>query len=199
MDILLALILGVGLSAAAGFRVFVPLLGMSIAAQAGHLELAAGFGWLSTPTVTIALAIATALEIAAYFIPWLDNALDTTVATPAAVVAGTVMTASRRGDMSPLLRWGLAVIAGGGVAGTVQGATVVARGRSTVTTAGLANPLVALAELAASGVTTVLALAVPLIALVFVASFLIVLGARRRSQPAGGAKEAGNPGRGSSA
>ena len=179
MDILLALILGVGLSAAAGFRVFVPLLGMSIAAQAGHLELAAGFGWLSTPTVTIALGIATALEIAAYFIPWLDNALDT-VATPAAVVAGTVMTASLLGDMSPLLRWGLAVIAGGGVAGTVQGATVVARGTSTVTTAGLANPLVALAELAASGVMTVLALAVPLIALVFVASFLIVLGARRR-------------------
>jgi len=118
MDMLLALILGVGLSAAAGFRVFVPLLGMSIAAQAGHLELAAGFGWLATPTVTIALGIATALEIAAYFIPWLDNALDS-VATPAAVVAGTVMTASLLGDMSPLLRWGLAVIAGGGVAGTV--------------------------------------------------------------------------------
>ena len=186
MDILLALILGVGLSAAAGFRVFVPLLGMSIAAQAGYLELAAGFGWLSTPTVTIALGIATALEIGAYFIPWLDTALDT-VATPAAVVAGTVMTASLLGDMSPLLRWGLAVIAGGGVAGPVQGATVVARGTSTVTTAGLANPLVALAELTASGVTTVLALAVPLIALVFGASFLIVLGARRRrTAPADG-------------
>ena len=184
MDILLALILGVGLSAAAGFRVFVPLLGMSIAAQAGHLELASGFGWLANPVVTGALGVATALEVAAYFVPWLDNALDT-VATPAAVVAGTIMTASLLGDMSPFLRWSLAAIAGGGVAGTVQGATVVARGTSTVTTAGVANPLVALAELSASALTTFLALVVPLIALVFVGTFLIVLRARkRRAAPA---------------
>ena len=113
MDILLALILGVGLSAAAGFRVFVPLLGMSIAAQAGHIELAAGFGWLSTPTVTIALGIATALEIAAYFIPWLDNLLDS-IASPLAVIAGTRVTASLIGDISRMFRWSLAVIAGGG-------------------------------------------------------------------------------------
>ena len=183
MEILLAVILGVGLSAAAGFRVFVPLLGTSIAAQGGHLELAAGFGWLANPVVTIALGVASALEIGAYFIPWLDNALDT-LATPAAVVAGTVMTASLVGDMSPFLRWSLAAIAGGTVAGAVQGATVVARGTSSVTTAGIGNPLLALTELSASAIITVLAIALPLVALAFVAIMLIALPMRRRSKQA---------------
>jgi hypothetical protein len=156
---------------------------MSIAAQSGHLELAAGFTWLANPIVTVALGLATVLEIGAYFIPWLDNALDT-VATPAAVVAGTVMTASLVGDMSPFLRWGLAAIAGGSVAGAVQGATVVARGTSSLTTAGLGNPLLALTELSASAAITVLAIALPLVALALVAVALLAMPMRRQRRRA---------------
>jgi len=176
MDIVFALAIGIGLAAAAGFRVFVPLLGMSVAAQAGQLELASGFAWLANPLVTGALGIATVLEIGAYFIPWVDNALDT-IATPAAVVAGTVMAASLLGDTSAFMQWGLAVIAGGGVAGAVQVSTVAARGTSAVTTAGLGNPLVSIGELAASIGTTLLALAAPLLALAFV--ILALVGLRR--------------------
>jgi hypothetical protein len=120
----------------------------------------------------IAFAIATLLEIVAYYVPWLDNLLDT-IATPAAVVAGVVVTAAVVGDMSPLLKWTLAVIAGGGVAGAVQAATVALRGTSTVTTGGIANPAVSTGELGGSAVVATLAVALPVVAVALV----IILGA----------------------
>jgi hypothetical protein len=186
METLLGIGLGLGLAAACGFRVFVPLLVTSVAAQAGHLELAAGFDWLATEAALVTLGVATALEIGAYFVPWLDNLLDT-AAMPAAVLAGIVVTASAVGDVSPLLRWSLAVIAGGGVAGGVQTATTVARTLSSVTTLGFANPVLATAE--AGGALGLAALAVffPLVAAAVLASavvLVVVLAARRRQRPA---------------
>src|SRR5947209_5055832 len=90
---LLSICLGIGLSAACGFRVFVPLLVMSIASLSGHLSLAPGFAWIGTYPALLTFAVATILEIAGYYIPWLDHALDI-LASPAAIVAGTVATAS---------------------------------------------------------------------------------------------------------
>lgn len=87
METILGLCIGVGLSAACGFRVFVPLLVMSIATLLGWHEPAKGFEWLAIPSVCAALGFATICEIAAYYVPWVDNLLDT-IATPAAVVAG---------------------------------------------------------------------------------------------------------------
>ena len=116
MELFLSLCVGIGLSAACGFRIFVPLLAMSIAANSGHLKLVPSFEWVGSDTALITFAVATVLEIAAYYIPWLDNLLDT-IATPAAVVAGTIVTASMVGGMSPFLKWTLAVIAGGGAGG----------------------------------------------------------------------------------
>src|SRR5882724_7873827 len=142
METLLSICVGIGLSAACGFRVFVPLLVMSIAALSGHLTLADGFEWIGSYPALIAFSVATCLEIAGYYIPWVDHLLDT-IATPAAIVAGTLITASMVTDMSPFLRWTLAAIAGGGAAGVVQGTTVLTRGASTLTTAGLANPMFA--------------------------------------------------------
>ena len=127
MELALSICLGLGLSAACGFRVFVPLLGVSTAALAGHLHLAYGFEWLGTWPAFACFLTATILEIVAYYVPWLDNLLDS-VATPAAVVAGTIATASVITDMSPLLQWSLAIIAGGGTAGVIQSATVLVRG-----------------------------------------------------------------------
>jgi hypothetical protein len=167
-ETILSLCLGIGLSAACGFRVFVPLLIASLAAHAGHLKLSAGFDWLGSDAAVIALGLATVLEIGAYYIPWLDNALDT-VATPAAVIAGTLITASVATDMSPMLKWTLAVIAGGGSAALVQTGTVLVRAASTATTGGLANPLIATAELGGSVGMTLLAIAVPLAAVVMFA------------------------------
>src|SRR5512145_716711 len=103
METTLGLIVGIGLSAACGFRVFVPLLGMSLAAHSGYVTLAPGFEWLGTQEALIAFSTATVIEIAAYYIPWVDNTLDALM-TPLAVVAGTVLTASLLGDISPFLK-----------------------------------------------------------------------------------------------
>jgi hypothetical protein len=135
MQELLGVFIGIGLSATCGFRIFVPLLGMSIAHQAGALSFSPGFEWIGSWPATIAFGIAMIIEIAAYYIPWLDNLLDT-IATPAAVVAGTIITASMVGDVSPLMRWSMAIIAGGGIAGLVQGSSELVRGASTASTGG---------------------------------------------------------------
>jgi hypothetical protein len=164
MELLLSVCIGLGLSAACGFRIFVPLLVTSIAAHSGHLNLAPSFDWVGSDAAVAALSIATALEVGAYYVPWLDNFLDT-LATPAAVVAGTVVTASMVTDLSPFLKWSLAVVAGGGVAGAVQATTVLARGLSLTSTGGMANPLIATAELGGSILTAIAAILAPFFAI----------------------------------
>jgi hypothetical protein len=188
MELILSIALGVGLSAACGFRIFVPLLVMSAAAQAGYLDLSAGFQWMAGYPALITFAVATLLEILAFYIPWVDNALDT-IATPTAVVAGAVVTAAVVTDVDPWLKWTLAVIAGGGTAGLVQTSTAMLRGVSSMATAGLGNFVVATAELIGSIMTSLIALLFPLLALAFVVLLLIFfLGRRgRRAQPAPGA------------
>ena len=168
METLLGLFVGIGLSAACGFRIFVPLLGMSIASMTGHLQLSAGFDWIGTWPALIAFSAATTLEVGAYYVPWVDHLLDA-VATPTAIVAGTLVTASMVGDISPFLKWSLAAIAGGGVAGTVQLGTVATRGASLVATGGGGNFVVSTMELAISVLMTVFAIVVPVICLIAVA------------------------------
>lgn len=178
--VVMGLVIGVGLSAACGFRVFVPLLGMSIASLAGHLTLASGFQWIGTWPALIAFSAATSIEICAYYIPWVDNVMDI-AATPAAIVAGTIVTASQVGDTSPLLQWSLAVIAGGGVCAVVQGGTVAVRAASTGTTGGFGNFIFATLELIAAVIGTVLAIVLPVVCL-FVAAWTCYKMIRRISQ-----------------
>lgn len=175
-EIILSIILGVSLSAACGFRVFVPLLIMSIASLAGHLTLNPGFQWIGSYPALIAFAVATVLEIAAYYIPWLDNILDS-IAIPAAFVAGVIVSASCISGMSPFLKWALAVIAGGGSAAVVQGFTTVTRGISTITTKGGGNAYISTVEVVSSAVLSVLAIAVPVI-VVAVVIFLVYFSIR---------------------
>lgn len=174
MELTLTILVGIGLAAACGYRVFVPFLVLSIAALSGHITLASGFEWIGTPPALIAFGIATVLEVLAYYIPWLDNLLDT-AATPVAVVAGVVITASVVGDMSPFLKWTLAVIAGGGVAAAVQASTVAVRGASVVATGGVGNPVVSTGELGGSLVTSVLSVVVPAAAVALVVIFFVVV------------------------
>lgn len=172
MEYILSIAAGIGLSAATGFRIFVPFLVLSLAANVGYLEPAPGFTWLGTPPAVIALAIATLLEIGAYYVPWLDNLLDA-VATPAAAVAGTLAAATMFGDMSPMMRWFLAAIAGGGVATMVQTGTVFARATSSLATAGLGNFAVATGELFGALGMTLIAIIFPIVALLLVVLALI--------------------------
>ncbi|MCZ7556286.1 MAG: DUF4126 domain-containing protein [Bacteroidia bacterium] len=181
MEILLSVALGVGLSAACGFRVFVPLLGISIASMAGHVGLGDGFAWMASWPALIAFGTATVVEIAAYYIPWLDNLLDT-ITGPLAVLAGIMATASVVGDMSPLLRWSLALIGGGGIAALVQAGTTVLRAGSTGLSGGLSNPILSTVELGSSTVMTVLAVLLPLFAAgaALILGTIIVIRFRRR-------------------
>ena len=177
METLLALCAGLGLAAACGFRVFVPLLIMSIAVHGGHLEVSKGMEWIGSAPALVTFSVATALEIGGYYVPWLDNFLDT-IATPAAVIAGTIVTASMVTDVSPFLRWTLAAIAGGGIAGVVQSTTVVARGVSLATTGGLGNPIVASLELGGSIFGAVGAIVAPFLALIIIAAVVSFLAFR---------------------
>ena len=171
-ELVLSIIVGVGLSAACGFRVFIPPLVMCIAAKAKHVSFDADFAWMGSDVALVTFSIAAVLEICAYYIPWLDNALDT-IAAPAAVVAGTVTTAAMLGDVSPWLKWSLAAIAGGGAAGAVQGTTTVARGASSMLTGGTGNWVVSTGEGIGAVITAILAIVVPI--LVFI-GFLIFAG-----------------------
>jgi Domain of unknown function (DUF4126) len=171
LDLALSIALGVGLAAATGFRVFLPMLVVSVAAYSGHLPLSENFAWLGTPGALIMLGVAALVEILAYYIPGVDNLLDV-LATPAAVVAGTLVSAAVITDLPPMLKWTTAIIAGGGLAGLTQGVTALLRAKSTVITAGVGNPVIATAELGGSLLVSLLALAAPLIALLVVIVFL---------------------------
>lgn len=177
METAFSLLIGIGLAAAAGFRVFVPLLLVGLAQHFELLPLAGGFEWMGSTPALIAFGAATFLEVLAYYVPWIDNLLDT-VASPAAVLAGVVLTASVLTDTGPLTQWALAIVAGGGTAGIFQGLTVGTRGLSAATTGGLANPLVSTAEMGVSAVLSVLAIIVPVAAFV-VALILLLVVARK--------------------
>jgi hypothetical protein len=162
-ELILSLALGIGLSASCGFRVFVPLLAASIAAKTGILPLGAGFEWMGSTPALVAFAVATVLEIAGYYIPFVDHILDT-ITTPASVAAGTLLTASvLTPSIDPMLKWGLGIIVGGGSAGIIQAGTALTRATSTVTTAGVANPVVATVEHILSVIGSILSFLMPLI------------------------------------
>lgn len=182
-DLMISIALGVGLAAATGMRVFLPLLVMSVAAWSGHLTLGADFQWLASLPAVVMLTVAAVLEVAAYYVPGLDHLLDV-IAAPAALVAGTIAAAAVLTDLPPLVRWTAAVIAGGGAAGLTQGVTSLLRAKSTLTTGGLANPVVATGELGGALGLSLLALAAPVLALIVViAACWIVVKLVRRVLP----------------
>ena len=167
-ETLLGIAVGIGLSAACGFRVFVPLLTMNVAALTGYLQLAPGFEWIGSYYATMAFGSATVVEVLAYYIPWLDHFLDL-IASPTAIIAGTIATASMVMELSPFLKWTLAIIAGGGAAALIQGATVALRTKSSALTGGLGNPLISTAEVIGSMITSLLAIIVPIFCLFLLA------------------------------
>ncbi|MCJ8145776.1 DUF4126 domain-containing protein [Acinetobacter sp. A3.8] len=184
METILGLCIGIGLSAACGFRVFVPLLVMSIATITGWFEPVQGFEWLAMPAVCVALGFATVCEIGAYYVPWVDNLLDT-IATPAAMIAGTLATmAVSSGEMSQFASWASAIIVGGGTAGVVQASTVAVRGVSTATTGGIGNPVIATGEWIGAIVLSILSLITPVLVviLVFLILVLVVRWVRRKKR-----------------
>lgn len=185
MELVIALLVGIGLAAAAGLRVFLPLFGLALGSWLDYLPVHDTMGWLASPEAVMALGAATLLEVGGYYFPMVDHLLDS-VAAPGAVIAGTLMSASLLTGMdNPLLQWSLALIAGGGTAGMVQAGSMLARATSTATTAGLGNPVVATGEWMGSLALTLLAIVAPvLILLVLVLALAWWWRRRQQGRPA---------------
>ncbi|WP_302015931.1 DUF4126 domain-containing protein [uncultured Akkermansia sp.] len=174
MEAVMGVLLGIGLGAACGFRIFVPLLVASIAIRAGFLTVTPEFEWLGGTAALVTLSVATLLEIAAYYIPVIDHTLDV-LGAPAAIIAGTMLAAGFIGSMDPMLKWGLAAIAGGGAAGIIHGGMAAIRGAASAATGGLGNSVVSTAETAASSIVAVLACVLPFLAVLLVAASIYFL------------------------
>jgi len=168
----LAILTGLGLSVACGFRVFIPPLITSIAAQTGYLELAESFQWLGQWPTLIALSIATVGEVIAHEFPVVDDVLNV-VETPLVPIAATLLSVSLITDMDPFLKWGLAAIAGGGSAGALHVARSFLKSLLNASTAGVSTPVVSLVEDAAALVTPILVILAPVFVLFL---FLVVVG-----------------------
>ncbi|GMV24284.1 MAG: hypothetical protein AMXMBFR58_03150 [Phycisphaerae bacterium] len=175
MDTLVSLCVGLGLAAACGFRVFFPLALMSWSAKIGMVDPSESFAWVSSWPAIVAFSTACVAEVAGYYIPWVDHALDT-VATPAAIVAGSLVAVSQFGQLDPMLGWSAGIIGGGGLAGAVQGLTVLTRAGSTATTAGIGNPVVATAENGAAATVATASIISPIAvgALLLLVAFLVI-------------------------
>ena len=166
--------LGLGLGVAAGFRVVVPFWVLSAAALFGHIELVDSMTWMGSTSAFIALSIALVVEIAAYSVPWLDNAIDT-IALPIAAVAGTLLMAIAANQLDPFAQWSVAIVAGGGAAATVKGLNGLTRFVSTATTGGATNLIIAGVELVGAIAISIFALVAPIVVFVLVLTFFILL------------------------
>jgi hypothetical protein len=184
-ELAIALILGIGLGAACGFRVFVPMLLSSLAIKADLISVSPGFAWLGSNTALAVFAVATTIEIFGYLIPWLDHALDV-MAAPCAVIAGTVLSASFITGMDPMLKWTLAVVAGGGAAGVVQAGSIAVRAASTTLTAGIANPFISAIESIAAFILAALVILAPILAILLVILAVTLIAAWVQKRKAAG-------------
>jgi len=172
-ETVISIFLGIGLAASVGFRVFLPLFALSLAAYFDFWELNESWQWIGSLAAVITLGVATLVEIATYYIPFVDNLLDS-IAIPLATVAGTAVMVSTVADLSPVVTWALAIMAGGGTAATIKTASGATRLTSSVSTAGLGNPLVTTIETGSSIVMTLMSLFLPFVGFVLAIVVLIV-------------------------
>lgn len=168
-------LMGIGLAAACGFRVFLPLLVVGVFGRMGWVEILPSFSWLASWPGITCLAVATVLETGAMFVPWLDSAL-TAMATPFAILAGAFLATTVTEGQSTLYQYVIPIIAGGATAGVIHGVTTAVKGVSSAVTGGSANPLVALGELFAAIVTTILAVVVPVLLVLLATAFVVAAG-----------------------
>ena len=179
-DIIVTILMGISLAACAGLRAFLPLLVVSAAAKAGFIQQGSGFEWLSSWPAIIVLSVAVLFEVLGDKIPVVDHFLDV-FGTFVKPVAGTIIVASTFFDLSPLHAIVLGIVFGGTVAESVHLIKAKARVVSSVTTAGIGNPFLSVAEDAASLSGSILAIFIPvLIFIIIVLSLYLFWLAYRR-------------------
>jgi hypothetical protein len=185
------LAMGFALAASVGLRAFLPLLAAGVLARQGYLALGPSFEWMASTPALIVFGSAVAFEVLADKVPGLDHLLDAggTFIKPA---AATLLAASLFTHLDPLAATTLGLVGGGAIAGVVHLMKGTTRLASTATTAGLANPLLSVAEDGTAVAGVLLAFLIPVIAaiaaLVLLAWGLVRLtrGMRRRSRASPG-------------
>jgi hypothetical protein len=173
-ETIISIFLGIGLAASVGFRVFLPLFALSIASYFGVWDLNESWEWIGSLAAVITLGVATIVEVFAYFIPWVDSLLDS-IAIPLAAIAGTAVMVATLSDLDPVVTWSLAIIAGGGTATAIRGASATSRLASTATTGGLGNPVISAVETGTAVVVSAASIFVPVVAAVLVIIILIII------------------------
>lgn len=174
IETIISICLGIGLSASVGFRIFLPLFALSLASYFDVWQLNESWQWIGSSAALITLGVATIIEIFAYFIPYIDNLLDT-ISVPLAALAGTAIMLSVVADLSPVITWSLAIIAGGGTAASISGTSSATRLASTVTTGGLGNPIVSTIETGTSVVMSIVSIFLPILAIILVVIILSII------------------------
>jgi len=145
LELVLAVAVGLALAACAGLRAFVPLLATGILARSGHYQISPALEWLTATPALVALSVAALVELLADKIPALDHALDV-AQTPVRATSGAIVAAAA---FAPFPTWAavlLGIAAGGATALSVHATKATVRAGSTVTTAGIGNPVLSLVE-----------------------------------------------------
>jgi len=173
-ETVISIFLGIGLAASVGFRVFLPLFALSLVGYFDFWALNESWQWIGSLAAVLTLGVATVFEIFAYFIPWVDNVLDS-LAVPLAAIAGTAVMVSTVAGLDPVVTWSLAIIAGGGTATAIKGAGATTRLASTATTGGVANPIVSTVETGTAMVVTTASIFAPILAAVLVIIILFII------------------------
>lgn len=173
-ETIISIFLGIGLAASVGFRVFLPLFALSLASYFNVWDLNDSWEWVGSLAAVVTLGVATIIEIFAYFIPWVDNLLDS-FAVPLAAIAGTAVMVSTVANLDPVVTWALAIIAGGGTATAIKGAGATSRLTSTATTGGLGNPIVSTVETGTAAAVTVASIFAPVLAVIMVIIILFII------------------------
>jgi hypothetical protein len=173
-ETIISLFLGIGLAASVGFRVFLPLFALSLASYFGMWDLNDNWEWIGSLAAVITLGVATIVEVFAYFIPWVDSLLDG-LAMPLAALAGTAVMVATVSDLDPVITWSLAIIAGGGTATAIRGASATSRLASTATTGGLGNPVISTVETGTATVVSIVSIFAPIFAAILVIIILIII------------------------
>ncbi|SDF87888.1 DUF4126 domain-containing protein [Epilithonimonas hungarica] len=171
---ILSAFIGIGLAAASGFRVFLPMFAVSLASYLGWIPMSDNFEWLSGLPILITTGVATIIEIMAYYIPVVDNFLDT-ITIPLATIAGSILFASQFMELGTFPQWALALVAGGGTAATIASGFAGTRAASTATTAGIGNNVVATTETAGAGLMSILSIFLPVIAFIFAIALIVLV------------------------
>src|SRR5215210_4668243 len=173
-----------GLSAAAGLNAWLPLLAGALAQRLDLVELAQPFDDLSGTTALAVLGLLTAADFVGDKIPAVDHVLHA-IGTVVAPASGAALFTGQTGADTDLPTLA-AILLGGSTAASIHAGRATVRPISTVTTAGMGNPMLSLFEDLGSLGLTLAAFIVPVLAALAAIALAVLLAVFWRRRRRGG-------------